>query len=61
MALVEQDGGNDRMLDRLVVTVRTADDGSHESRVRDFIDPEFVRVDCGIARRALACRQEIER
>ncbi|MGB9176424.1 MAG: hypothetical protein WCB46_06770 [Methanoregula sp.] len=61
LALVEQDGGNDRMLYRLAVTARTADDGSHETRVLDRIDPAFAELDAGVAGRALECRQQIER
>jgi hypothetical protein len=41
LRLVERNGGKDRMIYRLVVTSRIADDGSHDTRVTDFIDPEF--------------------
>ena len=49
------------MLYRLFVTSRIADDGSHESRVRDLIDPDFARIDKGLEGRARAGRQRIER
>jgi len=61
LALVEQDGGNDRLLYRLVVTAQTAADGSHVTRVDDRIDPAFARIDAGVAGRASGCRQQIER
>jgi hypothetical protein len=61
LALVEQDGGNDRMLYRLAVTSREADDGVPEIRVEDRIDPAFSRLDPGAAGRAARCRAEIER
>jgi len=61
LRLVEQDGGKDRMLYRLVVTSRIADDGSHVNRVEDFVDPEFLRLDSGVAGRATDARLEIER
>jgi len=59
--LVEQDGGNDRMIYRLFVTSRIEDDGSRDKQVHDFIDPDFLRVDAGIAKRANDSRREIER
>ena len=61
LALVEKDGGMDRMLYRLVVAGRITDDKSRRTRVLDRIDPEFLEIDAGLAGRALACRQEIER
>jgi hypothetical protein len=61
LALVEQDGGNDRVLYRLVVTTREADDGIPEIRIEDRIDPAFSRLDHGVAVRADRFRQEIER
>ena len=59
--LVEHDGGNDRMIYRLFVTSRIEDDGSRDKQVHDFIDPDFLRVDAGIAKRARDARKEIER
>ncbi|MDP2797630.1 MAG: hypothetical protein Q8N94_09005 [Methanoregula sp.] len=59
--LVEQDGGTDRMIYRLFVTSRIEDDGSRDKQVHDFVDPEFLRVDTGIARRAKEARLTIER
>jgi hypothetical protein len=61
LRLVEQDGGKDRMLYRQVVTSRIADDGSHVNRVEDFVDPEFLRLDPGVAGRATDARLAIER
>jgi len=61
LALVEKDGGMDRMLYRLVVAGRVSEDKSRRTRVLDRIDPEFLEIDAGLAGRALACRQEIER
>ena len=61
LALVEKDGGMDRMLYRLVVAGRVSDDKSRRTRVLDRIDPELLGIDAGLAGRALACRQEIER
>jgi len=43
--LVEPDNGKNRLLYRLVVTRRLAEDGSHAMQVTDFIHPEFERVD----------------
>lgn len=59
--LVERDGGKDRMIYRLIVTSRIADDGSHVNRVDDFVDPEFEKVDRGVAGRATDARLEVER
>ncbi|WAC05762.1 MAG: hypothetical protein OS112_03805 [Methanoregula sp.] len=59
--LVEQDGGKDRMIYRLTVTSRIADDGSHVNRIDDFVDPEFMKVDRGVAGRATDARLEVER
>ena len=59
--LVERDGGKDRMIYRLVVSSRIADDGSHVNRVEDFVDPEFEKVDRGVAGRATDARLEVER
>jgi len=61
LRLVEQDGEKDRMIYRLVVTSRILDDGSHENRVDDYIDPEFEKVDRGIAGRATEARLAVER
>lgn len=60
LKLAEKDGGNDRMLYRLVVAGKVLEDGSRRTRVVDRIDPAFAELDSGIAGRALACRQEIE-
>ena len=61
LRLVEQDGGKDRMIYRLVVTSRIMDDGSHENRVEDFVDPEFLRLDSGVAGRATDARLAVKR
>jgi hypothetical protein len=61
LRLVEQDGGKDRMIYRLVVTSRIMDDGSHENRVDDYVDPEFEKVDRGVAGRAAEARLAIEK
>jgi len=60
LRLVEQDGGKDRMIYRLVVTSRIMDDGSHENRVDDYIDPEFERLDAGVAKRAGDIRETVD-
>jgi hypothetical protein len=60
LGLVERDEGEDRMLYRLRVVMRATEDGSHETRVLDDIDPEFMKIDAGVEGRALACRQQIE-
>ncbi len=59
--LVERDGGKDRMIYRLIVTSRITDDGSHVNRVDDFVDPEFEKVDRGVAGRATDARLKVER
>jgi hypothetical protein len=59
--LVERDDGKDRMIYRLVVSSRIADDGSHVNRVEDFVDPEFEKVDRSVAARATDARLAIER
>ena len=61
LQLVEQDGGNDRMIYRLIVTSRIMDNGSHENRVDDFVDPEFLRLDSGVAGRATDARLAVKR
>jgi hypothetical protein len=61
LRLTERDGGKDRMIYRLVVTSRIMDDGSHENRVDDYIDPEFEKVDRGVAGRAAEARLAVER
>ena len=61
LRLTERDGGKDRMIYRLVVTSRIMDDGSHENRVEDYIDPEFEKVDRGVAGRATEARLAVER
>lgn len=60
LKLVRKDGGRDRMLYRLFVTARIADDGTHEHRVIDFIDPEFLRIDPGVAVRAARAKEMVE-
>jgi hypothetical protein len=59
--LVERDGGKDRMIYRLVVSSRIADDGTHVNRIEDFVDPEFEKVDRGVAGRATDARLTVER
>jgi hypothetical protein len=59
--LVKKDGGEDRMLYRLVVTCRIEDDGFHRTRVTDYVDPEFLKLDSGVAGRATDARLEVER
>jgi len=49
------------MIYRLIVTSRTIDDGSHENRVDGFVDPEFEKVDRGVAGRATEARLAVER
>ncbi|MGA2917759.1 hypothetical protein [Methanoregula sp.] len=44
------------MFYRLYVTSRIADDGTHETVVHDFIDPEFLRIDPGVRKRAASVR-----
>ena len=61
LELAERDMGRDRMLYRFVVTSCIADEGTRVSRVSDLIDPEFTRVDTGIAERARQTRKKIER
>ena len=60
LQLAQKDGGKDRLLYRLVVTRRLAGDGSHETRVTDFIDPEFERLDAGVAKRAGDVRETVD-
>jgi len=60
LALVERDGGKDRMLYRLAVTVRIVADGEDGTSVTDWIDPAFTGLDAGVAGRALDCRKQIE-
>jgi hypothetical protein len=59
--LAEQDAGKDRMIYRLYVTSRIEDDGSRDTRVHDVVDPEFERIDHGIAGRVADVRREVER
>lgn len=61
LRLVMRDHGNDRMIYRLVVTSRIADDGTHKNRVDDFVDPEFLKLDSGVAGRATDARLAVER
>jgi len=61
LELADRDRGRDRMLYRFVVTSCIADEGTRVSRVSDLIDPEFGRVDAGIAERARQVRRKIER
>ncbi len=37
------------------------DDGSHDTRVHDFVDPTFERIDRRVAGRAAGVRREVER
>lgn len=60
LALVERDGGKDRMLYRLVVTARAAAAGDDGPGVTDRIDPAFTELDAGVTGRAQDCRQQIE-
>jgi len=60
LGLVRKDGGKDRMLYRLYVTSRIADDGTHETVVHDFIDPAFLRIDPGVRMRAASARGTVE-
>jgi len=61
LRLVEKDGGDDRMIYRLVVTVQIEDDGFRRIRVTDYVDPEFLKLDSGIAGRATDARRKVER
>jgi len=61
LRLVERDGGKDRMIYRLVVSSRIADDGTHVNRVEDFLDPEFLKLDPVVAGRATEARLAIEK
>lgn len=47
LKLVKKDGGKDRMLYRLYVAARIADNGSHEHFVMDYLDPAFVAINPG--------------
>lgn len=60
LALVERDGGKDRMLYRLTATVRVDANGEDGPTVSDWIDPAFIGLDAGVAGRALECRKQIE-
>ena len=60
LKLVRKDSGKDRMLYRLLVTVRIADDGTRERRVYDFIDPAFLAIDPGVAIRAKRMKDMVE-
>ena len=60
LQLAQIDGGKDRLLYRLVVTRRLAEDGLHAMRVTDFIDPEFERVDPEVVKRAEAIREIVD-
>jgi len=53
--------GKDRMVYRLIVTSRIMDDGSHENRFDDYGDPEFMKVDHGVAGRGTDTRLTVER
>ncbi len=61
LSFVRKDAVKDRMIYRLYVTSRIEDDGSHDVRVHDFVDPAFVRVDRGVAGRAGGVGREVER
>ena len=60
LSLVQKDAGKDRMIYRLYVTSCIEDDGSHNVRVHDLVDPEFQRIDRGVAGRAAGVRREVE-
>jgi len=60
LGLVERDGGKDRVLYRLAVTVRIVAGGEDGTSVTDWIDPAFKELDAGVAGRALECRKQIE-
>jgi hypothetical protein len=60
LKLVRKDGGKDRMLYRLYVAVRIADDGSHEHYVMDYLDPAFVAIDPGVVVRAERAKKMVE-
>jgi hypothetical protein len=51
LALVERDGGKDRMLYRLAVTARIVADGEDGTTVTDWIDPAFAELDAGMLKR----------
>jgi hypothetical protein len=59
--LTERDGGKDRTIYRLIVASRIMDNGSHETIIDNYIDPEFEKVDRGVARRATEARLTVER
>jgi len=60
LRLVEQYGGKDRMIYRLVVTSRIMDDGSHVNRVDDYIDSEFEWVNPEVVNRVAEVRKVVE-
>lgn len=60
LKLVKKDCGKDRMLYRMYVAVRIADDGSHEHLVMDYLDPEFVAIDPGVKTRAEKAKKMVE-
>jgi len=60
LEIVERDGGKERMLYRLVVTLQITEDGICRSTVSDLIDPAFGEADTGIAGRARQVRETIE-
>lgn len=60
LALVERDGGKDRMLYRLTATVWVDANGEDGTTVSDWIDPAFAEIDAGVAGRALECRKQVE-
>lgn len=60
LALVERDGGKDRMLYRLIATVWIDANGEDGTTVSDWIDPAFAGLDAGVAGRALECRKQVE-
>lgn len=60
LVLVEQDGGKDRMLYRLIATIWIDANGEDGTTVSDWIDPAFAGLDAGVAGRALECRKQIE-
>jgi hypothetical protein len=59
--LVERDGGKDRIIYRLIITSRIANDGLYVHRVDDFVDPEFLKVNRDVFGQATEARLAVER
>lgn len=60
LALVERDGGKDRILYRLTATVWIDANGEDGTTVTDWMDPAFAELDAGVTGRALECRKQVE-